>query len=659
MWKESKHLPEQEILTLLTKAITDIEKKEKTSTGSYLLLFLKYLQRADESPISFSIRESLRKRYFFTIEVKPEFYYLEPKAIHIFFKIVHFFPYLRIAFMGPYKNRSQEQAGLSTISSTTFGLLEHLLERWYVFAQERELTFEMSCDSSHSVMLQRILYESLDALLKNNAHYGEHFSNLLEIACQWAFTPLKSVLLLYAIDQEGMENLIDILDPALVEEILPMVLSPKNVSKILKWIEEISSNPQFKSFIPVIKAAYVNYVVNNINELSKNSDIVALLEGNDIKCIEDQLKKKLIDTYYYEFHKKEMLKENGAITCCIEADLNLYDLANTKDDPHFFVGLSDGTVNLWGQSTKGTQLIKSIKAHPSQVHAIYPLRAGITGSYIVGFISGSSDKTIRLFKTKTVITENIPSHTFILYGLPTIQEEQILIGHEDVVKALLCIRGPRFEGILISGSRDRTIKIWDTKVFQCTQTLRGHEKAITCLEELGEDSEHIISASLDNTLRIWDVTTGECKKVVTITSLKEGKGLTSLAMLNQDKVVVGHADGTVSLVNLITSSTMHLGEHADCVTGLTLLDTTHFATCSLDKKVKIWDIETQKCIQTLEHTSPIQSLCALGTCNIVVTSQDGTIHIWERPLFSSLQDVIKDLREKRLGLYRKPYCSIQ
>jgi len=57
---------------------------------------------------------------------------------------------------------------------------------------------------------------------------------------------------------------------------------------------------------------------------------------------------------------------------------------------------------------------------------------------------------------------------------------------------------------VISGSADRTIKIWDIdpKSKDIIQTLTGHSGTILCLA-YSKKSDTIFSGSTDKTLRIW------------------------------------------------------------------------------------------------------------------------------------------------------------
>ena len=58
--------------------------------------------------------------------------------------------------------------------------------------------------------------------------------------------------------------------------------------------------------------------------------------------------------------------------------------------------------------------------------------------------------------------------------------------------------------MLVSGSGDCTIIVWDLSMYEMKRTLRGHKAAVTTLQF---DSSRIISGSLDCLIKIWDLGT--------------------------------------------------------------------------------------------------------------------------------------------------------
>lgn len=71
--------------------------------------------------------------------------------------------------------------------------------------------------------------------------------------------------------------------------------------------------------------------------------------------------------------------------------------------------------------------------------------------------------------------------------------------------------GSRAGLYLVSGSRDRTIKVWDVSVGVCLFTLIGHDNWVRgiCWHPGGN---YIISCSDDKTIRVWDIKNKRCFK---------------------------------------------------------------------------------------------------------------------------------------------------
>src|SRR5262249_19575491 len=87
-----------------------------------------------------------------------------------------------------------------------------------------------------------------------------------------------------------------------------------------------------------------------------------------------------------------------------------------------------------------------------------------------------------------------------------------LQGHTDMVQ---CVAFSPDGKILASGSRDRTIKLWDVASGKNTATLTGHKRGGWWLA-FSRDGKVLASAGhRDQTVKLWDVQTG--KNTATLT----------------------------------------------------------------------------------------------------------------------------------------------
>ena len=81
----------------------------------------------------------------------------------------------------------------------------------------------------------------------------------------------------------------------------------------------------------------------------------------------------------------------------------------------------------------------------------------------------------------------------------------------------------------MSGSDDKTIKIWNYESNECICTLSGHSYSVNSVAHI-EGTKYIVSGSRDKTIKIWNYESNEC-----ISTLSGHSGLVSS---------VAHIEGT-------------------------------------------------------------------------------------------------------------------
>lgn len=57
--------------------------------------------------------------------------------------------------------------------------------------------------------------------------------------------------------------------------------------------------------------------------------------------------------------------------------------------------------------------------------------------------------------------------------------------------------------LIVSGSRDNSIKIWNYESGECVNTLIGHRKKVKYICTI-KDTKYIVSCSKDRTIKLWD-----------------------------------------------------------------------------------------------------------------------------------------------------------
>eukprot|EP01084_Bolivina_argentea_P192705 330757_1 len=65
---------------------------------------------------------------------------------------------------------------------------------------------------------------------------------------------------------------------------------------------------------------------------------------------------------------------------------------------------------------------------------------------------------------------------------------------------------------LVTSSKDKLIKIWNTRTRKCLFALSGHRDVVTMVKWGGKD--HIYSSSRDRTIRVWDSNNYTCLRIL-------------------------------------------------------------------------------------------------------------------------------------------------
>ena len=76
----------------------------------------------------------------------------------------------------------------------------------------------------------------------------------------------------------------------------------------------------------------------------------------------------------------------------------------------------------------------------------------------------------------------------------------VLYGHAGAIYSL-CVLST---GVLVNGSVDTTIKLWDLDTGEIIETLEEHKESVMSLCAMSEKGQ-FASGSLDNSIRIWSV----------------------------------------------------------------------------------------------------------------------------------------------------------
>ncbi|AFY85043.1 WD40 repeat domain-containing protein [Oscillatoria acuminata] len=222
-------------------------------------------------------------------------------------------------------------------------------------------------------------------------------------------------------------------------------------------------------------------------------------------------------------------------------------------------------------------------------------------------ISGSNDKTVKIWEVST--------GNLIKTG----------IGHTGSAIALAI--SPNGE-LFASGSGDNTIKLWELKTGKLRFTLRGHTGWVNAVA-FHPKGNMLVSGGADKTIALWNLDTQE----LIGTFYGHTSTVRSISINPQGNTIIsGGNDNMIKIRNLLTGELLHtLTDHTGSVCSVAISpDGNLLASGSNDTTLRLWNVGTGKLLYTLaDHSSGVTSVSISQNNMMASSSDDGTIKIWD------------------------------
>jgi WD40 repeat protein/serine/threonine protein kinase len=199
-------------------------------------------------------------------------------------------------------------------------------------------------------------------------------------------------------------------------------------------------------------------------------------------------------------------------------------------------------------------------------------------------------------------------------------------GHEGPISSVCMSRDGLFA---LSGSADKTIKLWGSGTGQCLRTLTGHTDAVTSVY-LTPDMKYTLSGGADAEFKIWDFSTGHC-----LHSFIGHTGPVTAVYVGRDgkNPLTGSADGSLKLWDVASGHYLRAFDgHKGGANGvLTMPDGEHVVSAGNDSAIRVWDVNTLRCVQIFRgHTGPVNSIgMNINGTRLLSGSSDKNMILWD------------------------------
>ncbi|EFH84643.1 protein kinase domain-containing protein [Ktedonobacter racemifer] len=310
----------------------------------------------------------------------------------------------------------------------------------------------------------------------------------------------------------------------------------------------------------------------------------------------------------------------------VDAALQIWDQALQMDPQHLETTYNRGVV-LWRQGDLTDDALcrqlEHIRADQGEAaQATYLLAQ-------VHLERGERDAALRLLKqggAHSIETDKWQSLLAKAQRATSLRCLHTFEGHTGFVWSVSLSGDGRW---LVSGSWDKTIRLWETSSGRCVRIFYGHTAPVESVS-LSGDGRWLVSGSNDKTIRLWETSSGRCVR----TFYGHTSDVRSVNLSGDGRWLVSGSDkGTIPLREISSWRCVRtFYGHTSSVVSVSLSDDGHWlASGSKDNTVRLWEVNSGRCVHIFKgHTSDVTSVSLSRDGRWLVSgSQDQTIRLWE------------------------------
>jgi WD40 repeat protein len=269
------------------------------------------------------------------------------------------------------------------------------------------------------------------------------------------------------------------------------------------------------------------------------------------------------------------------------------------------------------------RILRTLTGHTGSIYALCLSQDGQT------LVSGGRDATLKVWNLGAATNYNSNSPTSRIIGDGLLHT---FAGHAESIN---CVAISPDGKMLVSGSEDNTIKLWNLDTGECLATLEGHEAGVRSVA-ISPDGQLLVSGSADYTIKLWQLPdrvdepicldpiytlTGHSDWVKCLAITPDGQ---ILASGSQDKTIKLWQLDTGELKSTLVGHWREVNNLAISSDGRTLI------SCSGDETIQLWHLETLKPLHSFEGHQGAVAAIAISPDGqpLVSSSWDHTIRVW-------------------------------
>lgn len=280
----------------------------------------------------------------------------------------------------------------------------------------------------------------------------------------------------------------------------------------------------------------------------------------------------------------------------------------SPDESQIVTASQDGTAMIWNTATGAS---KPFMGHKGPV---YTAVFSPDGKFVV---SGGYDDRVLIWDPVSDAQPLKIADLIAGNGATAAAKFRALVGHSAPVHTVALSRDGK---LVLSGSNDNSIKLWDFKTGKLIKTLRGHAGWVDSAV-FSPDGDSVLSGSHDTDIKLWSIKGYEEVRVLQGRLLAGHQDAVLSVACSRDgkRVVTSSRDRTAKLWDVASGDLLQTFEEGHdylASTAAFFPDGKRLLTAAADNTTRIWDLTTGTQLLRLEDT---------GRNSVAVLSHDGRL----------------------------------
>jgi len=251
------------------------------------------------------------------------------------------------------------------------------------------------------------------------------------------------------------------------------------------------------------------------------------------------------------------------------------------------------------------------------------------------FVTGSADRTIKIWDLASGVLK------------------LTLTGHINTVRGLAV--SPRHP-YLFSAGEDKKVLCWDLEYNKVIRHYHGHLSGVYCLD-MHPTLDVLVSGGRDSTARVWDMRT---KQNIFVLSGHNNTVGSVVCQASEPQIVTGSQDSTIRFWDLAKGAcSTVLTHHKKSVRALAVHPSEYAMLSGSPDNIKKWKFPEGKFLHNFSGHNSIVNTLAINKDNVVFSGADnGTMWFWDWKTGYGFQKLQTTVQPGSLESEAGIYCSM-